>query len=213
MQRTRILIVDDHPVVRRGVAATLGDLPDWEVCGELSSGREALAVVSSTRPDIVVMDVSMPDLNGIEATRQILAAHPQVQVLILTMHESEQLVRDVLASGARGYLLKTDAGNELIHALQALREHRMYFTTKVAEAVLRGYLEGGPAADPGPLSPREREIVQLIAEGKSNKEVAAILHITIKTVETHRAHIMNKLGLHSVADLVRYAIRNKLTEC
>jgi DNA-binding NarL/FixJ family response regulator len=218
MKKTRILLVDDHQVVRRGVAGLIADArSDWEVCGEASTGREAVASAASLRPDIVVMDISMPDMNGLEATREILKNNPGIEVLILSMHESDQMVHDVLGAGARGYIFKQDAGNDLIAALEALRHHKLFFTSRVSEVVLGGYL-GGAAAAPADgassrLSPRERQIVKLVAESKSNKEVAHILQISVKTVESHRAHIMEKLGLHSVTELVRYAIRNNIVEC
>ena len=219
MKKTRILLVDDHQVVRRGVAGLLGDArPDWEVCGEASTGREAVAAAATLRPDIVVMDISMPDMDGLEATREILKDNAGVQVLILSMHESEQMVHDVLSAGARGYLLKRDAGNDLIAALEALRQHKLFFTSTVSEVVLDGYLGSTSAAATADapssrISPRERQIVKLVAESKSNKEVANILQISVKTVESHRANIMEKLGLHSVTELVRYAIRNNIVEC
>jgi DNA-binding NarL/FixJ family response regulator len=191
--------------------------PEWEVCGEASTGREAVARVATLKPEIVVMDISMPDMNGLEATRQILKDNPEVEVLILSMHESEQLVHEVLASGARGYVLKADAGDDLITALDALRQHKLFFTSKISEVVLRGYLadtkpERSGIVPAGPLSPREREILQLVAEGKSNKETATTLNLSVKTVETHRASIMEKLDLHSVSDLVHFAIRNHIVE-
>ncbi len=219
MKKTRLLLVDDHQVVRRGVAGVIGDSrPDWEVCGEASTGREAVAAAASLRPDIVVMDISMPDMNGLEAMREILKDNPCTQVLILSMHESEQIVRDVLGAGARGYILKQDAGNDLITALEAVRQHKLYFTSRVSEVVLSGYLghaaaDALPEAFSGRLSSREFQIVKLVAESKSNKEVAHILDISVKTVESHRAHIMEKLGFHSVTELVRYAIRNNIVEC
>jgi DNA-binding NarL/FixJ family response regulator len=216
MTKSRILVVDDHQLMRKGVVAAIRDeRPEWEVCGEASTGREAVSAADRLKPDIIVMDISMPDMNGLDATRQILKDAPQTEVLILSMHESEQIVHDVLNSGARGYLLKSDAGVDLMRALEALRQHKVFFTSKVAEVVLRGYLDGRPTDEPAPtsqLSPREREIVQLIAEGYSNKEVANTLNISVKTVETHRARIMAKLDLHSVSDLVRYAIRNSIAE-
>ena len=218
MKKTRILLVDDHHVVRRGVAGVIGDArPEWEVCGEASTGREAVAAAASLKPDIVVMDISMPDMNGLEATREILKNNPGTEVLILSVHESDQIVHDVLAAGARGYILKQDAGTDLIAALEAVRLHRLFFTARVSEVVLSGYL-GRAAAGTLPdapfsrLSPREIQIVQLVAESKSNKEVSNILHLSVKTVESHRAHIMEKLGLHSVTELVRYAIRNNIVE-
>jgi DNA-binding NarL/FixJ family response regulator len=218
MKKTRILLVDDHQVVRRGIAGLIGDArPECEVCGEASTGREAVAAAASLRPDIVVMDISMPDMDGLEATREILKDNPGIEVLILSMHESDQII-DVLGAGARGYILKRDAGNDLIAALEALRQHKLFLTSRVSEVVLGGYLghTGVAATADAPssqLSPRERQIVKLVAESKSNKEVANILQISVKTVESHRAHIMEKLGLHSVTELVRYAIRNNIVEC
>jgi DNA-binding NarL/FixJ family response regulator len=218
MSKTRVLLVDDHEVVRRGVAGLVRDAhPDWEVCGEASSGREAIAAAARLNPDIVVMDISMPDMNGFEATREILKSSPGAEVLILSMHESEEIVHQVLSAGARGYILKQDAGTDLITALEAIRQHKLFFTPRVSEVVLKGYL-GRAAAQASPdrpfslLSPRELQIVKLVAEGKSNKEVANTLKISIKTVESHRAHIMQKLGLHSITELVRYAIRNNIVE-
>jgi DNA-binding NarL/FixJ family response regulator len=218
MKKTRILLVDDHHVVRRGVAGVIEDArPEWEVCGEASTGREAVAAAASLKPDVVVMDISMPDMNGLEATREILKNNPGTEVLILSVHESDQIVHDVLAAGARGYILKQDAGTDLIAALEAVRLHRLFLTARVSEVVLSGYL-GRAAAGTLPdapfsrLSPREIQIVQLVAESKSNKEVSNLLHVSVKTVESHRAHIMEKLGIHSVTELVRYAIRNNIVE-
>jgi DNA-binding NarL/FixJ family response regulator len=181
------------------------------------TGREAVEKTKKLRPDVVVMDIAMPELNGLEATRQILKAAPRTGVLILTMHESEQLVREVLEAGAQGYVLKSDAGRDLVAAVEALSRHKVFFTSSVAKIVLEGYRKMGSQADasgepPSLLSPREREIIQLLAEGKSNNEVAEALYISAKTVETHRAHIMEKLNLHSITELVRYAIRNKIVE-
>src|ERR1035441_5607621 len=195
MKKTRILVADDHELVRRGVLASTAHFrPDWEVCGEASNGREAVASAASLKPDIVVMDISMPDMNGLEATRQILKDNPETEVLILSMHESEQLVREVLASGARGYVLKADAGNDLIAAVDALRQHKLFFTSRISEVVLRGYLadtkpERGGVAHAGQLSPREREILQLVAEGKSNKEVATTLNLDRKSTRLNSSHL------------------------
>ncbi|HEY1340788.1 MAG TPA: response regulator transcription factor, partial [Bryobacteraceae bacterium] len=165
MTKTRILLVDDHPVVRKGVAGILSDRGDCEICGQASTGREGIAAAAQLGPDVVIMDICMPDMNGLEATRRILKDRPQTEVLVLSMHESEQLVRDVLACGARGYVLKTDAGGELSAAVDALRKHKVYFTSRVAEVVLRGYLTTGSGSPVevrtgSELSPREREIVQ-----------------------------------------------------
>jgi DNA-binding NarL/FixJ family response regulator len=217
MSSLRILIVDDHEVVRRGLRVLIEPHPGWEVCGEAMNGREAVERANKLKPEVVVMDIGMPELNGLEATRQILKASPRTRVLILTMHESEQLVRDVLEAGAQGYVLKSAAGRDLVKAIEALCRHEAFLSTSVAKTLLKVYREKGSQDDrsadsPSLLSPREREILQLLAEGKSNNEIAGALYISPKTVETHRAHIMEKLNLHSITDLVRYAIRNKIVE-
>ena len=205
--------------MRRGVASVVADAgPDWEVCGEASTGREAVAAAAKLKPDIFVMDISMPDMNGLEATREILKENPRIEVLILSMLESEQMIHDVLAAGARGYILKRDAGADLMTALEAIRQHRLYFTSRVSEMMLSGYLQKGTTESPveslsNRLSSRELQIVKLVAESKSSKEIATFLNISVKTVESHRAHIMEKLGVHSVTELVRYAIRNNIVEC
>jgi len=211
MSRLRILLADDHEMVRKGLRATIEGQDAWEVCGEARTGREAVAKATALRPHIVVMDFAMPELNGLEATRQIRAAVPETEILILSMHESEKLVGELLAAGARGYLLKTDAGESLVAALEALSEHKPYFTPKVSAVVLRGFLNPETQESPE-LTPREREIVQLIAEGKATKEIADVLGISVKTAETHRTNLMRKLDLHSTADVVRYAIRNQIVQ-
>ncbi len=181
--------------------------PDWEVCGEAANGREAVAQAESFKPDIVVMDIGMPELNGLDATRQIKRVAPKTEVLIFTANETEEIVRNVFKAGARAYLLKSEANKHLVPAIEALCKHRTYFSSKVSELVFAGYLKGDTNVDDHSLTPRERETVQLVAEGKSSKDIAEILGISVKTVETHRATIMRKLELGSVADLVRYAIR------
>lgn len=213
----RILVADDHEVVRRGLAALLLSQPDWEICGEAGDGREAVDKAQQLKPDVVILDIGMPSLNGLEATRHILKNQPHTKILILTLHDSDQVVREVLNAGARGFLLKSDAARDLVAAVEALRRDKTYFTSKVAAMVLEGFLKNGtaPAAAPAPatrsrLTPREREIVQLLAEGKSTKEVAVTLGLSVKTAETHRSNIMRKLELHSVSDLVLYAVRNNI---
>ena len=211
----RIVIADDHEMVRRGLVATLADVERWTVVAQANNGREAAELVAIHKPDIAILDLSMPELNGLDATRRILAARPETCVLILTAHESEQLVREVLAAGARGYVLKSDAGRILVRAVEALLEGQTFFTSKVARLVLEGYLRGGgaEAQETGPiLSAREREIVQLLAEGASNKDVARALGISVKTAETHRSNIMRKMQFTSLSDLVKYAVRNKIIE-
>ena len=210
----RILVADDHEVVRRGLCALLRNQPQWEVCGEAGDGREAVEKVLILKPEVVILDIGMPNLNGLEATRQILKTNPQIKVLVLTLHDSDQVVQEVLNAGARGFLLKTDAARDLVAAVEALRRGKTYFTPKVAAMVLDGYLRREAMAPERParrrLTPREREVVQLLAEGKSSKEVAVVLGLSVKTAETHRSNIMRKLELHSVSDLVLYAVRNNI---
>jgi len=212
----RVVIVDDHGVVRRGVRALIETHPAWRVVGEGATGREAVELVRHLRPHVVVLDLSMPEMNGLEATRQIVTESPQTEVLVLTMHHSEQLARDVLQAGARGYLLKSDADQNLIAAVDSLRQHKPFLTSTVTEFVLDDYLKRGDTHEHGethtPVTAREREIIQLLAEGLSNKEAASTLGISVKTIEAHRANLMRKLRLRSVSDLVRYAIRNKIVQ-
>ncbi len=211
MKRLRILLADDHEMVRKGLSATIEGHFGWEICGEARTGREAVAKARELHPEIVVMDFAMPELNGMEATRQIRAALPHTEVLILTMHDSEKLVPELLAAGARGYILKTDAGEFLVAAVEALAQHKPYFTPKVSAIVLQGYLNPETQEHPE-LTPREREIVQLIAEGKPTKEIADVLGISARTADTHRTNLMRKLDLHSTAEVVRYAIRNHIVQ-
>ena len=216
MRPLRILIADDHEIVRRGLRALLETRPGWEVAGEAVTGRQAVEEARRLAPDVIIMDITMPEMNGLEATRQIRKEVPDAEVLVLSVHDSEQLVREVLEAGARGYVLKSDAGRDLVAAVESLCQHKPFFTAKVSEMMLEGFLKGG-AIDAtktsfGVLTARERQIVQLLAEGKSNKEAADVLGISVKTVETHRSHIMTKLNLHSMSDLVRYAVRNQFIE-
>jgi len=220
----RILIADDHELARRGIRAVLDGHADWEVCAEAKDGREAVELAAREKPDVVLLDIGMPNLNGLEAARQILAANPNVAILILTMHDSDNTVREVLRAGARGFLLKSDAGKDLIAAVEALQLQRTFFTTRVSQMVLDGYLDrdqNGPSrelegvsreASNDVLTTREREVIQLLAEGKTSKEVAVMLNLSVKTAETHRTNLMRKLGLHSVADLTRYAVRNGIVQ-
>ena len=216
MVSLRILVVDDHAVVRRGIRSLLESQEGWEVCGEATTGREAVERTRQLRPDVVVMDLSLPELNGLDATRQILKETPGTEVLVLTMHHSQELARDVLQAGARGYVLKGDADEDLITAVDRLRQHKPFLTSAVTEFVLDDYVRRGDAAldtfAPIAVTSREREIIQLVAEGQSNKEAASTLGISVKTIEAHRANIMRKLRLRSVSDLVRYAIRNKIVQ-
>lgn len=213
----RILIADDHHVVRSGLRALLETRRGWEVCAEAVNGREAVEKAGKLKPDVAVLDIAMPLLNGIEATRQIRKVSPPTEILILTMHDSEMLIQQVIEGGARGYILKDDADLNLIKAVEALSRHQTFLSPRVAERVeRRGMTPGSAPAVEGSsrkrLTPREREIVQLLAEGKGNKEVAELLGISVKTAETHRANIMLKLDFHSITELVRYAVRNKIIQ-
>jgi DNA-binding NarL/FixJ family response regulator len=211
----RILIADDHEVARKGIRSLLESHPEWEVCAEASDGREAVEYASRLKPDIFLLDIGMPNLNGLDAARQILAMTPDARILILTVHDSEQMVREVLAVGACGFLLKSDAGRDLLAAVEALQRRRTFFTSSVAQLMLEGYLrpnEKGDASRQCVLTPREREVIQLVAEGKTTKEVATALSLSVKTAETHRTNLMRKLDLHSVAALTLYAVRNGIVQ-
>jgi DNA-binding NarL/FixJ family response regulator len=207
----RILIADDHDVVRSGLRHVIETQPNWQVAAEAGDGKEAVEKALETKPDVAVIDYSLPLVNGVEATRQIRAALPHTEVLIFTMHDNEMLIQDLLKAGARGYLLKTDAGRHLIGAIEALTAHKPFFTAKVSETLLDSFLSR-PAPEGSALTHRERSVVQLIAEGYTNKQIAGLLKISVKTVEAHRAAIMRKLNLSSPAALVRYAIRNGIVE-
>jgi DNA-binding NarL/FixJ family response regulator len=217
----RIVIADDHEVARRGIRSLLEGHPGWEVCGEAKDGREAVELATKTKPDLVLLDIGMPNLNGLEAARQILATTPNVAILILTMHDSDNVIREVLRAGARGFLLKSDAGRDLVAAVDALQSQKTFFTPRVSQMVLEGFLnrekqhseiEYEPDASGEVLTAREREVIQLLAEGRTSKEVAVTLNLSVKTAETHRTNLMRKLGLHSVADLTRYAVRNGIVQ-
>lgn len=215
MASTTVLLVDDHEIVRCGLRTILETDENLEIAGEAENGREAVRMAAELEPDVVVMDISMPELNGLEAVRQIRNRTPRTEVLVLTMHESEDLIRKTLEAGARGYLLKSDAARLLVPAIQTLRRHEPFFTSKASQVVLDGFLGDrkrlrGETARA--LTSRETEVLQLLSEGRTNKEVAATLHISAKTVETHRANIMRKLGAQSVSELVRYAVRNHIIE-
>lgn len=209
----RIVLADDHEAIRLGVRSMLAAHPDWRVIGEASNGRDALEIIRSTQPDIAILDYSLPMMNGLELTRVIKKEMPRVEVLIFTMHDREDVLAELLTAGARGYLLKSDASKHLVAAVEALAIRRPYFSGNVSQTLLDRFIESAAKNSAGTaLTPREREIVQLIAEGRLNKEIAAILDLSIKTVETHRAAAMHKLGLKTTADLVRYAVRNNIVE-
>lgn len=211
----RILVADDHHVVRTGLRALLESQSGWQVCAEAANGREAVEKAGKLKPDVAILDIAMPLLNGVEATRQIRKLSPKTEILILTMLDSELLVQEVLDAGALGYILKDDADRNLIAAVDALRHHQTFLSSRVANPGSKAALQPG-SANPGDrsargrLTPREREILQLLAEGKSNKEIASFLSISVKTAETHRANIMLKMNFHSITELVRYAVRNNI---
>jgi DNA-binding NarL/FixJ family response regulator len=217
MKTVRILIADDHDLMRRGVRTLLEPHPGWEICGEATTGREAVAKAEQLKPNIVILDISMPDLNGVDAAKRIKKASPDTEVLIFSAHYSDQLIREILDAGVRGYIVKSDSDRDLVIAVESLAKKKPFFTSRATEVMLSSFSEGGPKPDASEplrdrLTTREREIVQLLAEGKSSKEVASSLNISVKTAETHRANIMRKLQIHTVSELVRYAIRNQIVE-
>ena len=205
-----VLIADDHSVVRAGLRILVESRSRWKVCAEAVNGRDAVEKATKHKPHIAILDIGMPLLNGVEAARQIRKASPSTEILILTMHESDDLVQQVVEAGARGYILKDDADRILLDALQALSEHKPYFSIRVSDAADFADPSDLTKSSRSRLTPREREILQLLAEGKSNKEVANLLNISVNTAEAHRANIMLKLDFHSLAELVMYAIRNNI---
>jgi two-component system response regulator NreC len=213
----RILIADDHDVMREGTRAVIERQPGWEVCGTAATGREAVAQAIRLQPDIVIMDMSMPDLNGLDAAVQIKKRLPPTEILMFTAHETDELIREAFEAGVKSFIFKSEAHTYLVDAIQSLSQHKPFFTNKVSEILFADILNRPPkgpnGTQPGQrLSGREREIVQLLAEGKTNKEVGDALGISVRTAETHRASILRKLSLESIASLVRYAIRNKIIE-
>jgi DNA-binding NarL/FixJ family response regulator len=206
----QILIADDHEVVRSGLRAIIESHAGWAVSGEAANGKEALELTLTTRPDVAILDYSMPLMTGTEVSRRIKSNHLRTEVLILTMHESEAILVEVLVTRARGLLLKSDARDHLIAAIEALLEHRPYFTSLVLEKLLREYQLSNRDKPAIELSSREQNVVQLVAEGYTNRSIGAVLELSVKTVETHRASAMRKLGVSSTAELVRYAIRKNL---
>jgi DNA-binding NarL/FixJ family response regulator len=215
--KLRILVADDHEIVRRGLCDMLAAHEGWEVCGEAIDGMEAVSKAVELKPDVVVIDIGMPNLNGIAATEQMLKANPDQKIIILTITDAEQVIVEALRVGARGFVLKSDAARDLVAAVEALQRHRTFFTPRVGEMISNGFLRGEKSSDPTDvqlprLTARERQVIQLVAEGKSTKEVASLLNVSTKTAETHRSNIMRKLDLHSTSELVMYAIRNHIVQ-
>jgi DNA-binding NarL/FixJ family response regulator len=213
----RILIADDHDVMREGTRAVIERQLGWEVCGVAATGREAVEQAFALEPDVVVMDMSMPELNGLDAAVQIRRRLPQTEILIFTAHQTDELIREVFEAGAKSFIFKSEAHHFLVEAIQSLSQHKPFFTSKVAEVLFAEILDRSEdkphaAQTSKRLTAREREIVQLLSEGRSNQEVADVLGISVRTAETHRASILRKLGLKSLAELVRYAIRNSIVE-
>ena len=215
----RVLLADDHAVMRRGIRNILEAETDIEVVGEAGDGREAICLAEKLKPHVMVVDLGMPELNGLDAIRHMRREQPEVELLVFSMHDSEELIREAFSAGARGYVLKTDAAADLTHAVKSLSRHKPFFTPRISEVILSSLVSSSagerrtcePIAH-GPLSAREREILQLLAENKSNKEIAARLAISVRTVETHRRSIMQKLNANSIVELVHYAIRNGIVQ-
>jgi len=214
MAAFRILVADDHPIFRFGLRSFLASHQSWEVCGEAADGKEAIEKCRQLNPDLLILDICMPRLNGVDAARQILKDNPAQRILVLTSVDSEQVVRDCLEAGVRGWVFKSDGTDDLQTAVEALERHECTFSSRVSDLIMNGYLRryrlGSAAAKETKLSPREREVLQLLGEGKTSKEVAILLNVKVKTAETHRSNIMLKLNLHSIVELVLYAVRNEI---
>jgi DNA-binding NarL/FixJ family response regulator len=218
MSSARILVADDHDLIRRGLKALLESHHGWEICGEAHTGSEAVGKAQELKPDIAILDIGMPDLNGLETARKIRKASPRTEILVLSVHYSDQLIRETVETGVRGYIVKSDSDRDLVRAVEALANHKPFFTPRATEVmastvnVTASSLAYNPEGAKDRLASREREVVRLLCEGKTSKEVAQHHGITVRTVETHRANITRKLEIHSVTELVRYAVRNHMVE-
>lgn len=210
MESLCILIADDYPIVRRGLRALLETQPGWKIVAESGNGRDAVKKAAQLHPDIALLDVTMPQLNGLDAARLILKRSPRTRILVLTMHDTEEIIEKALDAGARGYIVKSEVEQDLVAAIKAVMHGKIFFSTTASNVLLRCLRRQAALGTHSPLTLREREIVQLLAEGRSNKQVAGVLGISTRTAENHRANIMKKLGLGSLSELVRYAIRDKI---
>jgi DNA-binding NarL/FixJ family response regulator len=209
----RILIADDHEIVRQGLRALVQSHPGWDVCGEAVDGSDAVQKARELKPDVIALDIGMPNVNGLEAAREILRESPKSKILFLTIYDTEQAVKSAVQIGAKGLILKSDAARELLVAIDAIQRNTTYFSSQTSQAILRPDLRGNRrSSDKDTLTKRERQVIQLRAEGKSTKEVASILELSVKTAETHRSNIMGKLGLHSISELVLYAVKNSIVQ-
>ena len=209
-RRVRIMLVDDHEIVRQGIRCLIEAVPEWTVCGEAADGEAALQLAEQERPDVVILDLSLPKIGGLDVLVELKRILPDVEVLVLTMHDRERTIAQMLRAGCRGYLLKTETGEKLIEALAKVSRHQTYFSPSVSEALLQFYVSSTEEHQHEQLTPRQRQIVKLVAEGNSNKRIAHILNISVKTVETHRLDAMRRIGAKSSADLALYAARNEL---
>ena len=213
MSAFRILLVDDHPIFRFGLGSMLRSHEGWEVCGEAADGRDAVEKCKQLKPDLLILDICLSELNGLEVARQVLKHNPDQIILVLTAVDSEQVIRECLEAGVRGFVFKSDASEDLVTAVEALQRQKSIFSSRVSDLIMDSYKrhKDGPAEDTVTgLSPREREVVQLVCEGKASKEIATILKVSLATAETHRSNILRKLRLHSIAELVLYAVRNEI---
>ena len=215
MNNVRVLVADDHEVVLEGVRALLAREPGFEVCGVASNGRDAVASAQRTKPDVVVLDMTMPDLDGLSVIRQIKRVLPDTEVVVYSAHSSEEIIAEAFEAGAKSYIGKGDAGRNLIDAIRSVANHKPFFTPEISQILFGRFLDGDGLKRAGPeqkLTPRERQVVRLLAQSSSNKEIAAALGISVRTAETHRATLMRKLGINSLAGIVRYAIRNNIID-
>ncbi len=208
----RVLLADDHEAIRRGVRQIIEERPGWTVCGEAPDGRQVVEMAVELAPDVVVLDVGMPGLNGLETARRIRRLVPSAEILIFTVHDTDEHIRQAVEAGAKGFVLKSDSGAMVLAAIEALAAHKPFLAPAASETILRSYMEGRNrlGAQRSILSPREQEVIQLVAEGRTSKEIATLLALSVKTVEAHRSAVMRKLGARSVAELVRYAVRNRI---